>query len=243
MKNLVNNPKAIALTFTVLLFASMFWLMNVKRVNNSLEEGLNSEKLRTESLLSEKLLLEKDMTKLKGQLSSLSGKNSDLDKVLKQTSMKLDAKESEFNKVKKENLSLQQIRKQHQELLALQRNLETQIENLNGSMSKLQFENSKLSTTVASLEKRNRLLNDELHMAMLASVDYTQVDALKGKSLTVKARRTNKLIASFDIPADLKNLSFKVIDPKGNTLSHKDGTIASRVISNSDNYTASTSST
>ncbi|MBK5277593.1 MAG: hypothetical protein JJE09_01900, partial [Bacteroidia bacterium] len=62
-------------------------------------------------------------------------------------------------------------------------------------------------------------------------------------SLTVKARRTNKLIASFDIPADLKNLSFKVIDPKGNTLSHRDGTIASRVISNSDNYTASTSST
>lgn len=244
MKNLLNNPKAVALTSTALLFASVVWLLNVKKVNSSLEVGLNNEKLRTESLLSEKLILEKDMAKLKDRLASLSGKNSDLEKVVKQTSMKLEAKETEYNKIRKENLSLQQIRKQHQELLTLQKDLEAQIENLSSSFARLQKENGDLNNTVASLEQRNRLLNEELHRAFLANLDNTQMDALQGKGkLTVKARRSNKLVATFDVPADLKNLTFKVIDPSGNPLTHKDGTIASRVITSSDSYVASSSTT
>lgn len=244
MKNLLNNPKAVALTSTALLFASVVWLLNVKKVNSSLEVGLNNEKLRTESLLSEKLILEKDMAKLKDRLASLSGKNSDLEKVVKQTSMKLEAKETEYNKIRKENLSLQQIRKQHQELLTLQKDLEAQIENLSSSFAILQKENGDLNNAVASLEQRNRLLNEELHRAFLANLDNTQMDALQGKGkLTVKARRSNKLVATFDVPADLKNLTFKVIDPSGNPLTHKDGTIASRVITSSDSYVASSSTT
>lgn len=244
MKNLLNNPKAVALTSTALLFASVVWLLNVKKVNSSLEVGLNNEKLRTESLLSEKLILEKDMAKLKDRLASLSGKNSDLEKVVKQTSMKLEAKETEYNKIRKENLSLQQIRKQHQELLTLQKDLEAQIENLSSSFARLQKENGDLNNAVASLEQRNRLLNEELHRAFLANLDNTQMDALQGKGkLTVKARRSNKLVATFDVPADLKNLTFKVIDPSGNPLTHKDGTIASRVITSSDSYVASSSTT
>ena len=63
---------------------------------------------------------------------------------------------------------------------------------------------------------------------MFAAVDQTQIQAVKRKSekLTVRANRTKKLIANFEVPADLKNLTFRIVDPKGNMLSQKDGTIA-----------------
>lgn len=243
--NTFNSPKVIALTLTALLFASMIWLMNEKRLNSLLEEGLGKEKLKSESLLSEKLLLEKDIVKFKAQLSSLTGQNQELDKILKQTSLKLEAKEAEFSRVNKENASLQKIKKQQNELLAIRKDLDVQIENLKATLQGLQAENNTLNNKVAYLEQRNKLLNDELHKAMLASVDHAQTDALQGKSerLTVKAKRTNKLVANFEVPAELNNLSFRVVSPSGSALSPKDGTIASRVVSVSDNMVASSATT
>lgn len=244
MNNVINNPKVIAITLTALLFASVLWLMNEKRINSSLEDGLTSEKLKAESLLAEKLLLEKDIAKFKDQMSSLTGKNQELDKILNQTAQKLNAKEAEFNRVNKENASLQKIKKQQNELLAIRKDLDSQIENLKSSLQSLQVENSTLNNKVAFLEQRNKLLNDELHNAMLASLDHAQVDAMKkSEQLTIKASRTKKLIANFEVPAELTNLSFKVISPSGNPLTANEGTIASRVLSTSSNLSASAETT
>lgn len=241
----MNNSKIIAFTLTALLFASVLWLMNEKQINSSLEEGLSSEKLKAESLLSEKLLLEKDIVKFKEQLTSLSGKNNELDNILKQTTVKLEAKEAEFNKVNKENASLQKIKKQQAELITLRKGLDAQIETLKSTVQSLQLENNTLTNKVAYLERRNKVLNDDLQKAMLASVDNTELDALKGKSerLTVKASRAKKLTATFDVPAELNNLSYRVINPAGNALTAQDGTIASRVITSADSYTASAATT
>jgi DNA repair exonuclease SbcCD ATPase subunit len=243
MENL-KSSKAIAVVTTALMIASLFWLMNTKRVNSSLEEGLQKEKLHAESLLSEKLLLEKDIQKFKDQLLSLKDKNRELDNVVRSTSARLEQQDAEYRRMKKENTSLAQIKKQRQELIALQSQLQNELQTLRSSYSDLESKNNELATTVASLQERNKILADDLNRAMFAAVDQSQIHAVKGKKerLTVRAKRTKKLIASFEVPANLKNLSFRIADSKGNALGTNDGTIAFNAVPSENNYLASTDS-
>ncbi|MBT1696431.1 hypothetical protein KK083_06065 [Fulvivirgaceae bacterium PWU4] len=237
-----SSSKTQAVVTTALLVASLFWLLNTKRVNRSLEGGLNNERLRSEALLSEKLLLEKDLDKFKNQLFALKDKNDALNNVVQATEARLKARESEYDRMKRQNLSLQQVKKQREELIALQKDLERQLEDMKLSYTTLQAQHQELNNTVALLQERNRLLNDELNKAMLAAIDQSQLQAVKGKHerLTVSARRTKKLIANFEVPAGLRNLSFRVVDPQGRPLDADEGTIASNVLNTDENYVAST---
>ncbi|MEX1241830.1 MAG: hypothetical protein WEB30_19060 [Cyclobacteriaceae bacterium] len=237
----LKSPRKIAAVTTALFVASLFWLMNTKHINSSLEAGLQDQKLKSEALLSEKLLLEKDIQKMKDQLFALKGQNLDLDNLLKNASSKLENQESEYNRMKKENTSLAQIKKQREELSALRNQLENELQNLKSEYADLEARNEELSSVVASLQDRNRILTDDLNRAAFAAVDQSQIQALRGKSekLTVSAKRTRKLIASFEVPASLKNLSFRIRDSKGNTLDQNHGTIASTSVPSDKNLTAS----
>lgn len=238
---ILKNSKVVAVVTTTLLISSLFWLMNTKRVNGSLEAGLQKEKLHSEALQSEKLSLEKDMQKLKAQLSTLNNKNTELGKLVSSTSAKLKSQESEYNRMKRQNLSLGQLQKQRQELIALQSQLENDLRELRSSNAELEAKNSDLNAIIASLQERNRILTDDLNKAMFAAVDQSQVQAVRGKAdrLTVKAKRTRKLIATFEVPNNLKNLSFRILDSKGKALTQKDGTIASIITPSEGSYTAS----
>src|SRR5687768_4008294 len=97
---MLKGPKAIAALTTTLLVASLFWLMNTKSVNSSLEAGLQKEKLNSETLLSEKLLLDKEIQKMKDQLFSLKGENLELDNLVRRTFAKLDEQESDYKRMK-----------------------------------------------------------------------------------------------------------------------------------------------
>jgi DNA repair exonuclease SbcCD ATPase subunit len=236
-----KSAKAIALVTTALFVASLFWLMNTRRVNSSLESGLEKEKLKSESLLSEKLLLEKEMQKFKDQLFEMKDRNSELSTLVKSTTDKLDKQEADYNRMKKENLSLAQVKKQRQELMAMQSQLENELQSLKSTNANLENKNSELMQAVASLEQRNKVLADDLNRAMFAAVDQSQIQAVKGKNqrLTVKAKRTKKLIANFEVPSNLKSLSFRIVDNKGTTLPVKDGDISAVVAPSDNNYTAS----
>lgn len=239
--NNINSTKAIAFATTAIMVASLVWLMNTRSINTSLETGLQNERLKSEALLSEKLLLEKDIQKMKDQLSSLHGKNSDLDILVKSTADKLSRQEADYNRMKKENQSLAQVKKQRQELIAIQSQLENELQSLRNSYAQLESKNLELNNTIASLQDRNKILTDDLNRAMFATVDQSQVHAVKGKSerLTVKAKRTKKLIADFEVPANLRQLSFRILDAKGNALTQDNGSIASTILPSENNYTAS----
>lgn len=236
-----KNSKAIALVTTGLMVASLFWLMNTKRVNSSLEAGLEKEMLKSETLLSEKLSLEKEIERFREQLLELKDKNLDLNNLYNSTSAKLERQEADYNRMKRENMSLAQIKKQKQELIALRSQLENELQSLKTSYAELEEKNNELNTTVATLQEKNRVLTDDLNRTMFASVDQSQIQAVKGKSerLTVRARKAKKLIANFQVPTNLKNLSFRVVDARGNALSQNDGTIASTSTPSDANLTAS----
>jgi len=112
MKNAIQNPKIIAGTVTVLFVLSLIGLISFYENNQSLEAGLNNEKLKSEKILSEKLSLDKEIVKLKQSISSLQGKNGELDKMLTTASSKIAMKESELKKMQKENASLKQYKQQ-----------------------------------------------------------------------------------------------------------------------------------
>ena len=223
----MKKTKAIAVVSTALMMGSICWLLNTQRVNGSLEAGLQKEKLRSESLLSEKLLLEKDIQKLKDDLFSLKGRNLELDNLVRNTSAKLEAREADYNRIKKETADLALLRKQRQELIALKSELENELQSMKISYAHMEARNNDLLATVASLEERNRILASDLTRAMVAAVDGAQIEALKGKQdrLTVKARRARKLKASFEVPQELTNLSFRITDSNGHVHSQKDGNV------------------
>ena len=238
---ILKSSKAIAVVTTTLLVASLFWLMNTRTLNTSLEAGLQDEKLRSESLLSEKLLLEKETQRIRDQLFTLKDQNRAYDELVKTTSARLSAQEAEYNRMKKENLSLAQIKRQRQELAVLNNQLENELQSLRKSFADLASKNPELTSAVASLEERNGILSNDLSKAMLAAVDQSQIQALKGKTekLTVRARSTRKLSATFEVPSNLKNLSFRITDAKGNLLTSKEGIITSSVAPSEHSYTAS----
>lgn len=237
----VRNPKAIALVATALCIGSLIWLMSTRGVNSVLETSLEQEKLKSESLLSEKLLLEKDLEKMRVQLSSLKGINDDLDETVRKAEAKFADREAELNRLKRQNSTLADVRKQRQDLLRVQRELENELTALKGSYAALENENRMLSNNIVQLQERNRILSEDLNRAMFASIDQSQVQAVKGKKerLTVRAKRTGKLIADFDVPANLRNISFRIVDPKGNALTEKHGSIVYHASAADQNVVAS----
>lgn len=184
--------------------------------NRSLKDQLQKEKIQSESLLSEKLNLEKSINQFKKDVASLQGKNVQLDKVLKETNDQLTKKESEIRKLMAENASMGELKMKNEELEALRDKLEKDITSLNLNLDQLMAENKAYNDQLAAVKSENEILttHNALLEAMLA--DNYRIEALKGRhdKLTVSARRTNKLMVSFDIPKGVgEELYFKILTP------------------------------
>jgi len=238
----MKSAKAIAIATTVLLGISLFWLINTRTLNHTLESGLQKERIKSEALLSEKLKAEKDLKKIKEQLTGLKGENQQLNDLVERTSAKLASQEALLSRTKKDNASMAQLRKQRDELSQIQRQLQQELAAIQNSYANLETENRKLNATVALLQEKNNLLRNDLDRAVLASIDQTEIQARKrSERLTVRAKRTKKLIANFEVPANLKNLSFRLINAKGDIFTPDQGTIAISTAPSESTFTASTS--
>lgn len=236
-----KTAKVIAAITTGLLLIGLFWLIGAKRSNSSLNEELEKESLRSESLLSEKLLLEKDLQKVNHQVLSLKDELRQLDNRYQSAVNALANQQADYDKMKRANASLAKLKNERTDLIALQSKLENEIQMLRMDKAVLESKNDDLESSVALLQERNKLLSEDLKRAMFAAVDQSMVDAVRGKKekLTVKASRTGKLVATFDLPADYNNLSYRILDSNGNILSFNDGNISSTTTPSQDSYTAS----
>lgn len=237
----LNSSKVIATITTVFLLASLFWLLSSRRSAASLESELQKEKLEAETLLSEKLLAEKELARLKEQTIELTGKKQDLELQLQSVSASLEKRDADFSRMTRENRSLAQLRKERAELVAMQNQLQNDLQASRASYDGLKKENEELNSTVALLQERNRLLSEDLNRSLLSAIDQSLINATKrndGK-LTIKANRTKKIAASFDVPANFNNLNYRIVDSNGNVLSANDGTITSKTTPSDKNLVAS----
>jgi myosin heavy subunit len=244
MEKGMNKTRAawIAASAAVLIFAGFLVYRNL-----DMKDQLKNEKIRSESLFSEKLNLEKNLEMFKQQLATLEGKNAKLDRVIKETSDKLAKKEAEIRKLNAENASLAGLKQKNAELEQLRAQLEEDVRGLNLNLEKLMAESQQTKNDLQAMKTKNESLAE--HNAILEAMlaDNYLVEAVKGKHdrLTVMARRTDKLIVSFELPSDVgNNITFKINTPDGKVISSENNATATLTFKDIDqNYMASVSGT
>lgn len=217
--------------------------------NRSLKKNLTKERLSSEALLSEKLLLDKSIEKINVELMDVKSRNTQLGSRLEEKAREIDEKMAEMRKLMNENSTLRGFRSKARELEALTTKLNESISELNGMLEneRLQFASEKqlLNDKVSALQKENGQLYATNTILSAMAGNNHRVEALRGKNdrLTVRARRTHKLVFSFELPATIgDNIEFKLNCPEGKVFDSKDNQHASiQVINNNRNFYASIS--
>ena len=185
--------------FVISLFASIY----LYRGKSLLSEDLRNERLQSEKLLGEKSHLEKTIEDFKSQLSLLKSDNDNLNKVVTDTEQKLIAKEAFIKRLKIENATTQSLRKELSEIKNIRQDLINQLNEERDSNEALQKENQKLNQLLASLEEENLKLTRKLASASFTAKNFrTEVVRGKKDKLTVRAKKADKILLSFDIPND-----------------------------------------
>lgn len=225
-----------------IIFAGYFFYSKTK-----LQNKLSDEKLRTEMLLSEKLRLDKAVAKYQNDITDFQRKTTNLTSTIAEANRNISLKNDEINRMRAEAVSSKELQKKINELEILKQQLNQDIEKANKLLVDATNENSKLNNLLSSSAKSNEnLLSDNSVLKALFSDNY-RTEALRGRNekLTVNAKRTNKLMVSFDLPGNMGNdVYFKVVTPEGKELSsNKDLAATIQITENGDGLLASTSQT
>jgi chromosome segregation ATPase len=229
-----------ALAALLILSASFFI------INASLKKQLGDQKIKSEKLLSEKLKLDQSIKELKVDMSALTGKNARLDKLLGEANRKLQKKEAQIKRLIAENATVGELRAQVRELELLREQLTRDIANLNINLAQLSDDNVRLNELLTRSKNENELLTFDNTILKAMVADNYRIEALKGRheKLTINARKTDKLLVSFDLPLDAgRNLYFKVNTPQGEEFSSRtDLSAIINIVENNDRLLASANS-
>ncbi len=241
MKTIEQRERRITAIAVIILIAGLISTGIFYTVNRSQSKNLNDEKLKSEMMLSEKLALQKEIESFKTQVNSLTGKNTELDKLLAETSQKLIEKEAQLSRVVRENGNIKTLKKELADLNQMKKDFESQVLALNESIRKLNSEKDALNQTIASLKEENKQLAANYEILNSMTADNYLVETTKRKDrLTVVARRTKKITVSFKVPENIvEDISFKIIKPDGKIVEGKDNGVACRILNEDEGLVAS----
>lgn len=241
MKTIINKKTAlIAAAFALTLTVGGIFFVKT----NNLKSELSSEKSRAEVLLSQNLQLDKSLDLTKKDLADLKGKKHLMEKQIEDINKRITAKNAEIEKLRAQNASIKTLQKKIDELETLKKNRDYEISELNKTLAQANSEKLKLNEQISSANKTNNELSADNSILKAIISDNYRTEAVRGKNekLTVNARRTNKLLVSFDLPANIAptNVHFKVFTPEGNEFtSNKDLAATITYEENTDNLLAS----
>lgn len=214
---------------------------NVKNKKN-----LASEKLATEKYLSERSAIEKDLTKLKSDLSALQEKSDSNGRLLSESALRLDENLKRINALSGENRSLRSNKTELADLKKTKSELEMEFSRLKSENDKLLAKSNDLQNSLDQLEEEKNSLASQFEKSRLYNADNFLVTATRGKKnerIVVCATRAKKLNMTFEVPQSLtESVSFKITTPSGTTLNPDDKSISWFFPLNSRNLTASLSS-
>lgn len=189
-----------------------------------IKKDLHKEKVNSEVLLSEKLSLEKSIEKFRKDLESVKGDNAELRNLLAKTSADLEAKDKEVKALRARATSSKELNSKLKELENMKAGFEKELALIKSENQSLKEENvrlkKQLEETVA--DKEILQINNSI-LRSLAANSY-RIDAVRGKKdkLTVRARCTQRLVVSFDLPKEAGDeFSFVLKTPSGEEISSK----------------------
>lgn len=235
MKTTFKKETLIAAGSIIFMLMSLVGTGIFYNANKSLKKSLDMEVLNSEMILSEKLQFQKEIDGFRVKIKELMGKNKDLDKILAETTRKLNEKEEALNLIVRENGNIKSLKKQMAELTQMKKDMESQMLSLNESVQKLTKDKEMLNKTILALQDENKMLSENLAILSSVTTDNFLVEATKGKKekLTVKANRTNKIAVSFKVPSNMvEKVSFKILKPDGILVEGNDKGIAMRIVNN-----------
>lgn len=219
MKTKIPFQEAIigATLMIAIIFAGYFFFAKTK-----LKSQLSDEKLKTEMLLSEKLRLDKTISKYQVDVSDLKFKTSNLSNSIADANLRIIQKNEEISRLKANFVSAKELQKKNAELETLKLQLSQEIEKMNRSLADAKSENLKLNNLLAESARANENLSSDNSLLKALFSDNYRTEATRGKNdrLTINAKRTQKLMVSFDLPGNISNeIYFKVVTPSGKELS------------------------
>ena len=226
MKMKIEKTKLVAAIATVLLIASIGATSNYYLKNKGLISENKSVKLKSEKMLSEKLLLDKEIYNLKNDITSLSGRNRELDGYLSNMTDKIAEKEAQIAKMTAENKKVKSLQKELNEIRKIRIELDKQLADMKILINNLKAENAGLSNQIVYLQNENEVLNQKIKSISSTQAGNFRVETTKGKKdkLTIRARKTDKFYISFDVPKELAQQNTKqqihivITAPDGNIL-------------------------
>ncbi len=226
----VNSNRIVTWSLATLLIASGVWIYLEHQTSRMYKSDVNREKLRYESLLSEKLSIEKERDKSITAAREATRKNEELSAEISAVRGKLAENASSLERSRKENSA---SKKKYDELLAERRSLELQLTALQSAQDDLKHKNVDMDAEVHMLRDENNRLKEELRLTQTTRFDKPLVTATRKNTnkLVIKASRTQKLTTLLNVSSEADDLKFTIVNPKGVTLTEKDGAVTSRVVS------------
>lgn len=245
MTKQIEIKKAVMLLLLSLAFTTTLLIV---LSNNTLKRKLRAEQINSEQILAEKLILNKSLIDLKSSLSNLEGKNIHLDKIVKEIQRNIGSKEAEIARLLNDNASVRQLRIKISELEEIQNKLNGELADLYASNSQLKNDQFALNQLLLEAQNENEHLSSNNSLLEALVADNYRIEAQKGKGdrITTLARKTNKLVVSFDLPEDdvYNQVYFKVLTPSGEELSSINNQSATiTYYDNPQNYLVSTDET
>ena len=233
MKTTVKKENVIAAILAILLVPLSVGTFYYLDESNSLKKELNGEKLKHEMVLSEKLNIEKLADKLKEDLVAMKGKNNSLSNMLESANASLSQKQKELDGVLRKLSGMKVLEKSLAEMKSIKSELENKVKMLDYSLNQVRNENDLLTRENEVLKNENEMLAQNISIMgeMLAGNFRIESQKKVSQKLTAKAKKTKKMVVSFDLPQDLvTNISFRVTTPDGQVVSSKEDGIAYVVV-------------
>ncbi len=236
-------------TFTYVSVAIIVILLAIAAIsiisNSKNKRSLKEEQAQNESVVSQRNQVSQNLEQAKSDLASLTTKEAETEKFLKDAESKLAEKEKSISRLSRENGSLMKDKKELEELKKSKADLDKAYDDLKlehaASLSRIK----QLEDNAIAQDAEKKELSEKLGKSETYRMDDVEVYGSRGNKKdnpTICARRTKKLNLNFEVPQSLTEaISFKIITPSGTTITPEDKALTWKVEGSNQNLTASLS--
>jgi predicted nucleic acid-binding Zn-ribbon protein len=235
-----NNQKiliiGVAVVAAIAIFFAGLYISKYKSAQNRLTDHI----LTYDQLLSEKLEQEKLFSKLKSDFSLLQKDKEIAESSLNEAEQKIKELENQLKSIDNKGKKVKSLENQISDLQKKIQSMERELAENKSKNDQLADKNAELNMNIADLEEQISALNQKVISSMFAN-NY-RIESHKGKSdkLTINAKKTKKILMSFDIPQDIAtNINLKITTPEGQTISGGEKNISWKVVDVNEIYLAS----
>ncbi len=226
-----KKARWIAGTLTGLLLLALTSTVYYYSSSQDYKDEADRARLSQDSVMAVKQLLDKELAAMNAELGKAKGRTEELDKKIAESESILRDRQAQIDRLLADNATVSSLRRQLKDLRAERATMEKQLQDLLAENQQLLSENERLAQNVGRLQQDKLLLQEKLDAADLANAKAGnfRVDMIRNSSkVTAKAKRTNEISVSFDLPENLsaetggnKEIYLVILDPAGKPVRNK----------------------